>query len=98
MQREGRIERQIRGVQQARAAAASAKFAQRADVIDVRVRMNECRRLEPVDGKPFRDDVDVVAAVDHDRLAARFVPQDRARAAERADGEMFDDHPRWKSW
>ena len=97
LQREGVVEREIGRMQEARAAAARAQFAERADVIDVRVGVDERRRPQTVRGQPLRDDIDVVPAVDHDRLAAGLVTQDRAGAFQGTDREVLDDHPSAKS-
>ena len=90
--RERRVERTVGMVQQARAAAAFAQRAQRADVIEVRVRVKQVARPQAVPREPHRDCVDVVTAVDDDRFAAFRVAENRAVAREHADREGLDDH------
>ena len=79
-------------VQQPRAAAALAQRPERADVVEVRVGVEQVARPQTVGVQASRDRVDVVAAVDHDRLAARGVAEHRAVTREHSDRERLDDH------
>ena len=88
----GRVERKVGRMQQTARARSFAQIAERADMVDVRVRVHEVGRANAESVEPSHDALDLVAAVDDDRLAARLVGDDRAVAAERSDREMFDDH------
>ena len=90
--REVRVERAVGVMQQPGAAAALAQRPECADVIEVRVRVNEVARSQAVRVQAPRDRVDVVAAVDDDRFAARGIAEDRAVTRQHPDRERLDDH------
>ena len=90
--RDRRVQRQIARMQERRAADALAQRSDRADVIDVGVRVDEVAGAQPVRLEPLRDLRNVIAAVDHDRLAAGGIAEHRAVAGEHPDRERFDDH------
>jgi len=79
-------------MQQAETADAGAQLAQDADVIEVGVRVNEIAWPQAARRELAGDFLDLVAAVDDDRLAARFVSEDRAVAGERSDRKVQRDY------
>ena len=66
-----------------------AQTSQVADMVDVRVRMNEKLGVPAATAQATDDFVDAIAAVDDDRVAAVLVDQNRAVAGERTDRERL---------
>jgi len=69
-------------------ADAFSQYAQRSDVIEVRVRVHEILRAKLVLFENGCDAFDVVTAVYDDRFSARLVAQNAAVATQWPDGEM----------
>ena len=74
------VEREIGRVQEARTAAALAQRPERTDMVEVRVRVQQVARPQRVGSEARGDSRDVVAAVDHDRLSAGRITENRAVA------------------
>ncbi len=90
--RQLRIQRTVAGMQQAFAADTFAQHAERADVIEMRMRVHEIFRTKLVLFEKARDPLDVVTAVDDDRFTRCFVTEDAAIAPERSDRKVQRDH------
>src|SRR6266550_4376313 len=84
------IERQVVAVHQHRSARVLMKFAQAADVIDVRVRADDGLYRELMTAEKVQDAIYFVAGVHHQRFARHRIADDRAIALQypHGDGDM----------
>jgi len=86
------VQRQIGGMQHRPAAGSLSQGAEVADVVDVRVRMQQMRGAQIARLQPPQHLVDAVAAVHDDGLPAGLVRQDGAIASKRTDRKGFEYH------
>src|ERR1700731_3344388 len=86
----GLIERQVVAVHQHGSARVLMKFAQSADVIDVRVRADDGLDGELMTAEKVQDAIYFVAGVHHERFARHRIADDRAIALQHphGDGDM----------
>jgi|SRR5579884_220053 len=92
LNRQRSVKRQIRRMQQPFSARALAQRPEIADVVDMRMGVDQVGRAQAARCEPPYNLVDAVAAIDHDCLAGLLVADDRAVAGERSDCKGFDKH------
>ncbi len=80
-------------IEQNGGASSGAELHGSANVVDVGVSDHDLLHRQVVFADCFENVVDVVARIDHHRLARGLVADDRAVALQRADREDFVDHP-----
>jgi murein DD-endopeptidase MepM/ murein hydrolase activator NlpD len=86
------VQGQIGRMQQRAPTRALTQRSEVADVIDMRVRVQQMSCTYVTRMQAAQHLVDAVAAVDHNRLAGCFVGQNRAVAAQRTHCKGFDNH------
>ena len=79
-------------MKQAGSASPFVHFAERSDVIDVRMRMDQMLRANAQRIEASENAFRLGTAVDDDRLAGGRIGNDRAGAGEGAEREMLDDY------
>jgi hypothetical protein len=69
------------------------QFLQTADVVDVRVRADDCLDREPMAADEIHNAADFISGIEYERFACGWIADDRAVALKHADGQRKMNEP-----